>query len=74
VEPEDQVIRHADVGGTSVAWSSIGSGPPLVIGGWWSSHLELDWQEPAFRSFVGRLAEHHSVIRYDPPALQVPGQ
>jgi pimeloyl-ACP methyl ester carboxylesterase/DNA-binding CsgD family transcriptional regulator len=67
VEPEDQVIRHADVGGTSVAWSSIGSGPPLVIGGWWSSHLELDWQEPAFRSFVGRLAEHRSVIRYDRP-------
>ncbi len=67
MEPEDQVIRHADLGGTDVAWSSIGSGPPLVIGGWWSSHLVLDWEEPAFRSFVSRLAEHRSVIRYDRP-------
>ena len=36
---EDQVVRHAAVGGRSVAWSSVGSGPVVVIGGWWSSHL-----------------------------------
>lgn len=65
--PEDQVIRYADIGGRSVAWSSVGSGPALVIGGWWSSHLELDWANAAFRSFVGRLAEHRTVIRYDRP-------
>ena len=41
---EDQVVRHAAIGGRSVAWSSVGTGPVLVIGGWWSSHLELDWQ------------------------------
>lgn len=67
MEPEDQVIRHADVDGATVAWSAIGTGPPLVIGGWWSSHLDLDWEEPAFRSFVGRLGEHRTVIRYDRP-------
>lgn len=65
VLPEDQVIRYADLGGTSVAWSSVGSGPPLVIGGWWSSHLELDWADPGFRHFVGLLAAHRTVIRYD---------
>ena len=64
---EDQVIRHTDVGGATVAWSSIGSGPALMIGGWWSSHLDLDWEDPGFRAFVGRLAEHRSVIRYDRP-------
>lgn len=67
MNPEDQVIRHTDVDGTTVAWSSIGSGPPLMIGGWWSSHLVLDWEDPGFRAFVGRLAEHRSVIRYDRP-------
>jgi pimeloyl-ACP methyl ester carboxylesterase/DNA-binding CsgD family transcriptional regulator len=67
VDPEDQVIRHTDMDGTTVAWSSIGSGPPLIIGGWWSSHLDLDWEDPGFRRFVGRLAEHRSVIRYDRP-------
>jgi pimeloyl-ACP methyl ester carboxylesterase/DNA-binding CsgD family transcriptional regulator len=39
----------------------------LLIGGWWSSHLELDWEDPLFRSFVGRLAERHTVVRYDRP-------
>jgi pimeloyl-ACP methyl ester carboxylesterase/DNA-binding CsgD family transcriptional regulator len=64
---EDQFIRYADLGGRDVAWASVGSGPPLVIGGWWCSHLELDWHEPSFRRFVSRLAEHRTVIRYDRP-------
>lgn len=63
----DQVIRHAELGGRDVAWAAVGSGPPLVLGGWWSSHLELDWQDAAFRHFVGLLAEHRTVVRYDRP-------
>ncbi len=64
---EDQVVRHATVGGRSVAWSSVGSGPTLVIGGWWSSHLALDWEDPLFRRFLLRLADRHRVVRYDRP-------
>jgi len=64
---EDQVVHHAAIDGRSVAWSSVGSGPALVIGGWWSSHLELDWDDAAFRSFVGSLAERFTVVRYDRP-------
>lgn len=67
MQPEDQVIRHAEVDGVSVAWSAVGSGPPLVVGGWWSSHLELDLEDPLFRDFLGQLAEHRTVIRYDRP-------
>ena len=64
---EDQVVRYAAVGGRSVAWSSYGSGPVVVIGGWWSSHLALDWEDPEFRRFVGLLARRHRVVRYDRP-------
>lgn len=71
MQPEDQVIRYAEVDGASVAWSAVGSGPPLVIGGWWSSHLELDWRYTGFRRFVGALAEHRTVIRYDRPGAGV---
>ncbi|KGN34167.1 LuxR family transcriptional regulator [Knoellia sinensis KCTC 19936] len=63
----DQVVRYARVGERDVAWSAIGSGPPLVIGGWWASHLTLNWEDHAFRTFVQALAMHHTVIRYDRP-------
>ncbi|WP_448002966.1 alpha/beta fold hydrolase [Agromyces bauzanensis] len=71
MQPEDQVIRYAELDGASIAWSAVGSGPPLVIGGWWSSHLELDWRNAGFRRFVGALAEHRTVIRYDRPGAGV---
>ena len=67
MQPEDQAIRYAELDGRSIAWSAVGSGPPLVVGGWWASHLELDWRNARFRKFVGQLARHRTVIRYDRP-------
>jgi len=67
VEPGDQLIRYAEVGGRQVAWTSVGSGPPLVLGGWWCSHLALDWEQAQFRDLVATLAAHRTVIRYDRP-------
>src|SRR5688500_8400930 len=63
----DQVVRYAQVGGRTVAWSEVGSGPALVVGGWWCSHLTADWQDEKFRRFVLSLARAHRVIRYDRP-------
>jgi len=71
VQAEDQVIRYAELDGASIAWAAVGSGPPLIMGGWWSSHLELDWRNPVFRRFVGALAEHRTIIRYDRPGAGV---
>ena len=65
------MIRYAEAAGRSLAWAAVGSGPPLVIGGWWSSHLELDWRNAKFRRFVAHLAEHRTVIRYDRPGAGV---
>lgn len=58
---------HAQVGDRTVAWSSVGSGPALVIGGWWASHLKLNWDDRRFQEFVHALARRHTVIRYDRP-------
>jgi len=65
VTDDDPAIHHTLVDGRSVAWSTYGKGPPLLLGGWWSSHLELDWRSAAFRRFVEPLAEHRTIIRYD---------
>lgn len=70
---DDQVVRTTRVAGDTVAYSIVGDGPPVVIGGWWCSHLDLNWQDPLFREFLGPLAARHSVIRYDPPGIGASG-
>jgi pimeloyl-ACP methyl ester carboxylesterase/DNA-binding CsgD family transcriptional regulator len=65
VGADTQLIRFADVGGRQVAWSSVGSGPPLVFGGWWCRSVELDWRVPAFRQFARLFTDQFTVIRYD---------
>jgi pimeloyl-ACP methyl ester carboxylesterase/DNA-binding CsgD family transcriptional regulator len=63
----DQEIRFCSTGEGRVAYALAGEGPPLVLGGWWVSHLELDWGRPSFRRFVEALAARRTVVRYDPP-------
>jgi pimeloyl-ACP methyl ester carboxylesterase/DNA-binding CsgD family transcriptional regulator len=67
VPASEQVVHYADVGGRPVAWAAVGDGPPLVVGGWWCSHLGLDWKNDRFRAFVGKLAARCTVVRYDRP-------
>ncbi len=66
---DEQSIRFVQVDGRRVAWAAVGSGPALVIGGWWMSHLELNWRDPAFRGFVQALGRHRTVVRYDSPGI-----
>ena len=37
----------------------------MVAPAWWVSHLELDWQDEAFRRFWEALAEGYTLVRYD---------
>jgi pimeloyl-ACP methyl ester carboxylesterase/DNA-binding CsgD family transcriptional regulator len=62
-----QLVRFAELKGRRVAWATVGEGPPMVMGGWWMSHLELDWGNRRFRDFVTALARYRTVVRYDPP-------
>lgn len=60
-----QEIRFCPGPGGRIAYAAVGEGPALVFGGWWVSHLELDWARPDFRAFVEALATHRTVVRYD---------
>ena len=64
---DQQSIRFTTVAGRRIAYAASGSGPPLLLGGWWMSHLELDWREPNLRAFLKALGRHRTVIRYDRP-------
>jgi pimeloyl-ACP methyl ester carboxylesterase/DNA-binding CsgD family transcriptional regulator len=62
-----QTVRFVATPHGRVAYSVIGSGPPLVLALGWVSHLGLMWETPSHRRFVERLARDHTVIRYDKP-------
>jgi class 3 adenylate cyclase/pimeloyl-ACP methyl ester carboxylesterase len=65
MEPRIQYATTTD--GVSIAFSTIGEGPTLVMPPpalpW--SHLELEWQIPDWRHFYEHLAERYRVVRYD---------
>jgi pimeloyl-ACP methyl ester carboxylesterase/DNA-binding CsgD family transcriptional regulator len=63
--PVKQVVRFASTPGGRVAYSVVGSGPPIVYLLGWVSHLGLAWEAPSHRRFVEALAQEYTVIRYD---------
>lgn len=66
----EQSIRTVEASsGEQIAYATVGSGPLLVLTAWWTSHLELDWDDPGFREFIESLAQRHTVVRYDRPGV-----
>lgn len=55
--------RTAD--GTSLAYATVGDGPPLVRSAHWITHLDYDWQSPVWRHWLVGLARHRTFVRYD---------
>jgi DNA-binding CsgD family transcriptional regulator/pimeloyl-ACP methyl ester carboxylesterase len=51
--------------GARIAYTTSGSGPPLIVIPPWISHLEAVTSMSGYRRFYDVLAAHHTVIRYD---------
>jgi pimeloyl-ACP methyl ester carboxylesterase/DNA-binding CsgD family transcriptional regulator len=51
--------------GTRLAYAVHGSGPPLVKGGHWLTHLEYDWHSPVWSHWLESLGSMRTVVRYD---------
>ena len=61
-----QVIQFCKASdGVNLAYSSVGSGPPVLKAANWMNHLELDWHSPVWRHLLTELARDHQLIRYD---------
>jgi pimeloyl-ACP methyl ester carboxylesterase/DNA-binding CsgD family transcriptional regulator len=50
----------------------MGTGPPLLCDSGWVTHLRRQLELFSFSSFVERLAEQFTVIRYDKPGCGLP--
>lgn len=51
--------------GVRIAYSKVGSGPPLVWVANWLSHVQYDWDSPVWRHWINELSKYHTLIRYD---------
>ncbi len=60
-------IRYCATPAGRIAYSTLGSGPPLLCDAGWVTHLRQQLDLFSFGRFVGGLAERFTVIRYDKP-------
>jgi pimeloyl-ACP methyl ester carboxylesterase/DNA-binding winged helix-turn-helix (wHTH) protein len=51
--------------GVRIAYSAVGSGPPLVKTANWLNHLEYDWNSPIWSPMLQALAAEYRLVRYD---------
>jgi pimeloyl-ACP methyl ester carboxylesterase len=62
---EQPVTRYATGSGAHIAYQILGHGPGMVIVPGFASHLEVEWEDGACRSFIRRLAAFATVVRFD---------
>ena len=63
MEPRIQYAKTSD--GVSIAYWTVGEGPPLVVSSGGISHCQLDWTMPEHRSWYQALARHCRVVSFD---------
>jgi pimeloyl-ACP methyl ester carboxylesterase len=51
--------------GVQLAYSTTGSGRPLVKTANWLNHLEFDFESPVWRHVIRALSADHTLVRYD---------
>ena len=60
-------VRYCATPAGRVAYSTTGDGPPLLCDSGWVTHLTKQLELFSFATFMARLAERFTVIRYDKP-------
>jgi len=56
-------LRTAD--SVQLAWAEAGTGPVVVKGPNWLTHLEYEWESPVWRHWMQFFSRHFRFIRYD---------
>jgi len=62
---EQQIRFCTSSDGVTIAYATVGDGPPIVYANGWPTHLELEWEAPSSRTFLESLAQGCTLIRYD---------
>jgi pimeloyl-ACP methyl ester carboxylesterase/DNA-binding CsgD family transcriptional regulator len=61
-----QRVRYLNApDGTHLAWAESGTGPTVVKAAHWLTHLEYEWENPAWNHWIRFFSEHWRFVRYD---------
>lgn len=63
--PEQRVQFCTTPDGVSLAYASLGDGPPLVKAANWLSHLDYDWESQLWGHWWRDLSARYRLVRYD---------
>lgn len=61
--PHVQFVRSAD--GTHIAWTSTGTGIPLLRAPHWMNHLEYELKSPFLGPFLQKMTSQTRLVRFD---------
>ena len=62
---EQQINFCTAPDGCTIAYASVGQGPPLVKAPNWMNHLEYDWESPVWRHVLRDLSRNNTLFRFD---------
>ena len=51
--------------GHTLAWTSVGDGPPIVRAPAWISHLELMWRDPGLAHWLASFSARNRLVYFD---------
>ena len=62
----NQRVRFATArDGVTIAWASVGEGPPVLKAPNWLNHLEYEWRSPVWGPVFAELARSCQLVRFD---------
>jgi DNA-binding winged helix-turn-helix (wHTH) protein/pimeloyl-ACP methyl ester carboxylesterase len=50
---------------TRLAYSAVGTGPPMVKAANWLSHIEHEWESPVWMHWIREISQRHLLVRWD---------
>lgn len=61
-----QRVRYCtSADGTSIAYASVGAGPPVLKAPNWLNHIEYEWQSPVWGPMLTEFTRDNQLVRFD---------
>jgi DNA-binding winged helix-turn-helix (wHTH) protein/pimeloyl-ACP methyl ester carboxylesterase len=51
--------------GARIAYSTVGTGPPLAKAANWLSHIDYEWDSPVWNHWIREISKRHLLVRWD---------